>query len=153
MTMLQNNSESVSAPSTDAPQLTSIGRQLKAASAITSGFGILMVFGAHELTDGPLRLLADLFILPFDDRGPVTSEAQLLAAILGGVMVSWGLLYWMVIDVLLPQNPALLKHIVMVTIGVWFVIDSLGSLAAGSWINVVSNVGFLAAFILPARRL
>lgn len=112
-----------------------------------------MVLGAHELTDGPLLFLADLFILPFDDRGPVTSEAQLLAAILGGVMVAWGLTYWMLTDALLPQNPALLKRILTVTIIVWFVIDSLGSLAAGSWINVVSNLGFLAAFIWPASRL
>jgi hypothetical protein len=47
----------------------------------------------------------------------------------------------------------LLQRLIFTTMAMWFVIDSVGSLAAGSWLNVVSNVAFLGAFVLPARRL
>ena len=76
-------------PSSTEPNTTNdhrydaIAMQIKIASAITIGFGALISFGSHTLTDGPLRFLADLFFWPLDDNGPVTDEAQLLAAILG----------------------------------------------------------------------
>jgi hypothetical protein len=70
----------------------SIAMQIKVASTVTIGFGALISFGSHEVTGGPLRFLADLFFWRLDDKGSVTDEAQLLAAILGGVMIGWGAL-------------------------------------------------------------
>jgi hypothetical protein len=59
----------------------------------------------------------------------------------------------MLTDVLLPTQPRLRQRFIFTTMAMWFVIDSVGSLAAGSRLNVVSNVAFLGAFVLLSRRL
>lgn len=144
-----------SAPRT-APSATGLASpttQLKIASASTIGFGVLIAFGAHPRTDGPLRWFADLLFCPLGDSALLTDEAQLLAAILGGVMVSWAGLFWLLTDALAEDQPKLLKRLIFTTMTVWFVIDSAGSIASGGWLNVVGNIAFLAMFVLPARRL
>lgn len=133
--------------------LASPTTQLKIAAAATIAFGLMIAFGAHARTDGLLRWFADLLFWPLGDPATLTDEAQLLAAILGGVMVSWAVLFWMLTNELAASNPKLLKRLIMTTMAVWFVIDSSASIASGGWLNVVGNVGFLALFILPARRL
>ena len=82
-----------------------------------------------------------------------TNEARLVAAILGGVMTGFGLLFWMLTDALIDDDPKLLRKLILTVLTVWFVIYSAGSVAAGAPLNVVGNVGFLAMYVLPARRL
>lgn len=113
----------------------------------------MIAFGAHELTDGPLRWFADLLFWPLGDPQVLTNEAQLLAAILGGIMASWAVLVWMLTDALADEQPLLLRRLILTVMAIWFVIDSAGSIASGGWLNVVGNIGFLALFVLPARRL
>ncbi len=133
--------------------LASPRTQLKISSAATIGFGIMIAFGAHQRTDGLLRWFADLLFWPLGDSAMLADEAQLLAAILGGVMVSWAVLFWLLTDALAEDHPELLKRLILTTMAVWFVIDSAGSIASGGWLNVVGNLAFLAMFVLPARRL
>lgn len=127
--------------------------QLKIASAATIAFGLMIAFGAHPRTDGLLQWFADLLFWPLGDAAILTNEARLLAAILGGAMVGWALLYWLLIDALASDHPELLKRLILTTMATWFVIDSTASVASGGWLNVIGNVGFLAMFVLPARRL
>jgi len=133
--------------------LSSPATQLKLASLFTVGFGLLIALGAHSTTDGPLRLFADLIFWPTGDAPTLSDEAHLLAAILGGVMASWGVFFWLLTDALSETQPALLKRIVLITLSTWFIVDSLGSIASGGWINVLPNIAFLAMFVVPARRL
>lgn len=133
--------------------LASPAGQLKFASGATAAFGLMIALGAHERTDGLLRWFADLLFWPLGDPAMLTDEAQLLAAILGGVMVGWAVLFWMLTDALAAEQPTLLKKLVFTSIAVWFVVDSAASVASGGWLNVVGNIGFLALFVLPARRL
>jgi hypothetical protein len=139
----------------ETPGRRTVANQLKLASIFTVGFGILIAFGSHTLTDGPLRFFADLLFWPLGDAAMITptDEAQLLAAILGGVMTSWGVLLWLLTDSLVRDRPTLLKRLILTTMAIWFVIDSAGSIASGGWLNVVGNLGFLALFVLPARKL
>lgn len=135
-------------------RLSDPATQLKAASIITIGFALMIAFGAHEATDGPLRWFADLLFWPLGDAASVlTDESQLLAAILGGVMTGWGLTLYMLTDALADDHPALLKRIVVTAMIVWFVVDSAGSIASGGWLNVIGNIGFGALFAIPAMRL
>lgn len=133
--------------------LDSVERQLKTASAITIGFALLIGAGSFAPTDWPTRLLADVMFLPWGSEVELTEEGRLLAAILGGVMTAWALTYWLMTDLLLRNHPKELKRIIMITIPVWFVLDSAGSIAAGAWINAIANSSFLVMFVVPARRL
>lgn len=133
--------------------LRSPATQLKIASLFTVAFGLMIALGSHQRTDGPIRLFADLIFWDADDRPDFTDDTQLLAAILGGVMASWGVIFWLLTDALAEGQPALLKRVLFTTLAVWFTIDSAGSLASGGWSNVIGNLGFLALFALPARRL
>jgi len=112
----------------------------------------MIAFGAHERTDGPLRWFLDLVFWPVGEPHALADEAQLLAGILGGVMAGFAALIWLMIDAL-EDRPAALKRIILGAMAIWFVVDSTASVASGGWRNVIGNVGFLALFVLPARRL
>lgn len=127
--------------------------QLKLASLAAIGFAVMIAFGSHAATDGLMRWFADLLFWPLGDPAVMTDEAQLLAAISGGIMASWGVMIWMLTDALADAQPHLLRRIVLVAMTVWFIIDSIASVASGGWLNVIGNLAFLAMFVLPARRL
>jgi len=44
------------------------------------------------------------------------------------------------------------RTVILAGVWVWFVADSLGSLAAGAPLNAQFNVGFLLAFLIPWRH-
>ncbi len=75
-----------------------------------------------------------------------SADARVVNAVLGGVMVGWGLLILLLRDRRLPW--ALVRFKVLVSLLVWFAVDSTGSLAAGCPGNLVLNAAF-AAFFLP----
>ena len=136
------------------PDTRSIALQLKTACAVTIGFSLLIGLGSHPSTDFAVRWLSDLLFWPLGDPVDMfTNEARLVAAILGGVMTGFGLLFWMLTDALIDDDPKLLRKLILTVLTVWFVIDSAGSVAAGAPLNVIGNIGFLAMYVLPARRL
>ena len=69
-----------------------------------------------------------------------------------GVLVGWGALLFLVADQLGSVDPVLVRTFVLTSIGSWFVVDSLGSLAAGAPVNALFNVGFLVLFFWPVWR-
>ncbi|MFT7474442.1 MAG: hypothetical protein ACI81L_001367 [Verrucomicrobiales bacterium] len=153
MTTAASRNTNTSQDTSEKPERFSPATELKFASIATIGFGLLIALGSHTLTDGPMRYFADLLFWPLGDAPIFADEAQLLAAILGGVMTSWGVLFWLLTDSLAQDHPALLKRLILTTMATWFVIDSTGSIASGGWLNVIGNLGFLALFVLPARKL
>lgn len=131
-----------------------IALQIKAASVAAIGFALMIGLGSHPATDLPLRWFGDLLFWPLGDRAAVLGdEARLVAAILGGIMTGFGLMIWMLTDALIDSDPKLLRRVIVTVMAVWFVVDSTGSVAAGAPLNVVGNLGFLALFVIPARRL
>ena len=117
---------------------------LRAGAALVIASGALIALGSHPAIAAPLRLVADLLIWPFDGLQPIeTSEARLLAAIGGGVLVGWGVMLWQ----LAPEPAA--HRIIRTSVLAWFVVDSGGSLLAGVPLNVVGNLVFLALFLIP----
>jgi hypothetical protein len=127
---------------------------LRSASAIVIGFGVLVALAAFPATAGPTLLLTDLIFWPFDGAQSLGApETRLLCAIGGGLMAGWGVLLWLVATQLYPREPELARTMILYSTGTWFVIDSLGSIAAGAPLNALLNVGFLLAFVLPLRRL
>jgi len=116
--------------------------------------GLLVALGAHPSTAWPATLLADIVFWPFDDMQRLDSQtAQLLAAIGGGVMVGWGVMLWLVIDRLMPANPALARLLLIESTLAWFLVDSTGSFVAGAIVNVLLNTVLMLAIVLPAWRI
>ena len=123
---------------------------LKAAAAIVVGFGGLVALAAHPATAGPTVLLADLIFWPIDGTATfAAAETRVMSAIGGGLMAGWGVLLWLLAARLYPREPALARTMILTSVGVWFVVDGIGSVAAGAPLNVVLNAGFLAMFVVP----
>ena len=126
---------------------------LKAASAIVIAFGVIMTLGSMPATSAPVALLLDLVFWPLDNRQVASApETRLLWAISGGILTGWGILLWQLSMRLYPRAPRLARSLILTSISVWFVVDSLGSVLAGAPFNAAFNVGFLLLFVLPLRR-
>ena len=126
---------------------------LKGASAVLIGFGFLIALAAVPATAGPTAFLIDLVFWPVDGaEGLAGSDMRLLCAIVGGLFVGWGMAMWLVATRLYPREPALARTIILTSVSAWFIVDSIGSVAAGAPLNAALNVGFLLAFVLPLWR-
>ncbi len=123
---------------------------LKIASLIVIGFGLLMFTTLFTPTREALFLFQDLAFLPLDGGQGVLGEAAWLwTAISGGVLVGWGLLFWLVTTQLYVGDPSIGRRIILPSILAWFLVDGSGSVLVGAWFNVILNCGFLALFVLP----
>ncbi|MEZ5932380.1 MAG: excinuclease ABC subunit A [Alphaproteobacteria bacterium] len=123
---------------------------LKVASEIVIAFGLLIVLASTSSSAFPVSFLADLIFWPVDGAQAVAApSSHLLAAIAGGVMTGWGVLLYLLTARLYPKDPDLARLLITASIGIWFVIDSLGSIAAGAPINAVLNISFLVMFLIP----
>lgn len=126
---------------------------LKAASAIVIGFGLVMLLGTLPAASAPVAFLTDLIFWPVDGQQIVSApETRLLWAISGGILTGWGLLLWQISTRLYPREPALARTLILSSIGIWFLVDGLGSILAGAPLNAVLNIGFLLLFFVPLWR-
>lgn len=126
---------------------------LKVASALVVGLGVLIAAASWPPAAGVAGLLLDAIFWPLDGGQSVAGrETRLVSAIGGGVMVGWGIMLWLVSTRLYHRDPALARTLIISSVVAWFVVDSLGSVAAGAPVNAALNIGFLAAFILPLSR-
>ena len=127
---------------------------LKLTSLFIIALGLLVALGAHPLTATPASWLADFVFWPFDGQQTLEADAsRLMAAIAGGVMVGWGLMIWLVLDRLLPIDPALTRLLLMESTLAWFLVDSTGSYISGATVNVLLNTILMLAIVVPAWRI
>ena len=127
---------------------------LKAASAIVIGFGLMVAAAAHPSGAGLTMFFADILIWPFDGNPSEPDQiTRLISAIGGGVMAGWGVLLWMMVTQVMPHQPEVARRMILISIIVWFVIDSTGSVVSGVPLNVAGNLIFLIAFLVPLRAL
>jgi hypothetical protein len=126
---------------------------LRIGAGMVIASGLLVAPAAHPATGGPAVLLADLLFWPLDGaQTGAAGEARLLAAIGGGVMVGWGWALWLLAGEGMDRAPDLARRIILGSVGLWFVVDSTGSIAAGAPLNVVGNLAFLVVLVLPLWR-
>lgn len=126
---------------------------LKAAAGIVIGVGLLLAAGALPPLAAPVVFLADLIIWPLDGLQTLGApETRVFMAISGGVMVGWGVTLWKLAEHLMAEHPAAVRSITMTGLYCWFVVDSIGSIAAGVPLNAVANVSFVVLFLLVFRR-
>jgi len=116
------------------------------------GFGAAIALASLPATSAPTVFLADLVLWPIDGGQTLTQESRLLSAVLGGVMLGFGTTLLVLVAKVYPREPQLVRTVILAGVWVWFVADSIGSIAAGAPANALLNVGLLLVFILPWRR-
>jgi len=126
----------------------------KTACALTFVVGLVAAGGSTAAASEPWRLLFDILKWPLDgDPAGFQGDTPALNAVLGGVMVGWATLMYFVLAGPIARGDVELVRPLMISVGVWFVVDCTGSLLAGLPGNVVLNVGFLALFLPPLLAL
>ncbi len=121
---------------------------LRGACWITIGTGIVALLAAHPLGEEPWRFLFDVLKWPVDgDPAGFSSDSRAINAVLGGVMVGWGVL---MLDLMRVERfDERIRRSILKSIVIWFLLDSTASFAAGLPGNVLLNLGFLALFLFP----
>ena len=124
-------------------------RWLTAASMGVALFGLALVLA-------PALALQGFSLLVYGDLGRLQAlggEAaryiSLAHAVLGAVMLGWGLMLVAVVQRLLAQGSRLGWQIVAGSLAAWFVPDTAYSLLSGYWQNAVLNAGFALLFAVP----
>ncbi|UWQ81104.1 excinuclease ABC subunit A [Leisingera sp. S132] len=125
-------------------------RMLKTVSILGAAFGLAMVLALVTPLGAVLSLFIDLAFLPVDGAQALTpGAASLMTAISGGLMCGFCVLICLLTDHVYRSDPALGRRLLIPALLAWYIPDSLGSLAAGAWFNVVMNTAFLALFLMP----
>ena len=117
-------------------------------------FGVVFVTIAFPAFDSFAKALSHLF----DWTGQTTSDplsrsGRWFAAIMSGLSAGFGAFFVFIVAPLLSHNDnevfRTVKRGGLLAAGIWFVVDSTGSVAAGVPSNVVMNCIFLATFAVP----
>ena len=122
---------------------------LKTASVLTIVTGVTAL-ASHASTQGIWLFLFDVLKWPVDgDPASFIADTRAVNAVLGGVMVGWGLLMFLLSNQRLMTAAPAVPRLMTISLLAWFVVDSLGSWAAGLPGNIVLNLVFLAMFLPP----
>ena len=125
---------------------------IKSSSIMTVATGLISVLASSPTTQGPWLFLLDLLDWPLDGApSTFAKESLVLNAVLGGVMIGWGVLMFVVCDEL--HKSSRLVRGMMVSLLCWFIADSTGSFVSGVYGNIVLNVMFLVMFMVPLLKL
>jgi len=112
--------------------------------------GLIMVVGLVTPLMGLVEGFVDLAHWPVDGTDKIdTPAALLLNAILGGILVGFGILIWQVAGLIYAKDPALGRQMLLPAVIGWFLVDSMGSVLAGSPFNAALNLIFLACLLGP----
>lgn len=114
----------------------------------TIGVGAMFAAGALPTLDGGVRLFYDIIIWPIDGVSPYGEDVRLTAALLGAVMIGWGIAIFGLIDAAESAGAPAWRALTL-SIVAWYAIDSAISIALAAPINALSNTGFLVTFLAP----
>lgn len=126
---------------------------LKITAIVIASFAPVMFLGSMTATSAPLQFTLDLLGLPLDGL-PVYGDpaSRFLAAIMGGLLLGWGATIWCLQAWVFDAAPEGVRHTVVVSLCLWFVLDSAGSALSGHPSNVLFNVGILVCAVGPLYR-
>jgi hypothetical protein len=74
---------------------------------------------------------------------------SLAHAVLGGVMVGWGVALFYVTKTLLARGSRIAWNLIALSVLAWFIPDTSYSLLSGYWQNALLNTVFLVLFVVP----
>ena len=121
---------------------------LKVASTITVLTGIMAALASHPAGDQLWLLLFDILSWPLDGvPNAFDKVSRPLNAVLGGVMIGWGVLMYGLLQKRVFSEA--IRTLLLRSILLWFVTDSIGSFFAEIPGNVLLNISFLVMFLPP----
>ena len=125
---------------------------LRFACLVTIFTGLIASVASHPNGDFLWKYLFDV-LKNFDPMRPTlfSQDHYALNAVLGGVMIGWGVFMYYMSAPSLFSEP-IRKGFIWSLVS-WFICDSVGSLAAGLLGNILLNVIFFTIFILPLYML
>ncbi len=109
-------------------------------------FGVLLIGAVSPLTDAPSRALLAIM---GGVHSPMDAPLRFAVALMGAVTLGWGLTLLALTSVshrLARPVACSLWRRVTVAVVVWYVVDSMASIATGFALNAVSNTVFVIAF-------
>ena len=117
-------------------------------------FGFVFVTIAFPALDGFAQALSHFFDWTgLTAADPLSRSARWFAAIMSGLSAGFGAVFVFLVAPLLSHQDSQVVQTVkrggLIAVGLWFIIDSTGSAAAGVPSNVAMNILFLAAFAIP----
>jgi len=119
------------------------------AFSLLIGPGLLMVTSPLTGLGFLTEMFLDLAHQPYEGAQPITGKsAHLLNAILGGVLVGFGTMIWVVAEHVLRKDFVLGRRLIFFPLICWFITDSLGSILTGAWFNAVLNSLIFGAFAI-----
>lgn len=111
---------------------------------------LVWLSAAFPVMNTPGILFMDLLDWPISgDRNELTRDERWLSGVGAGLMASMASLLLLVVIPEVRKRNTQVKRGAIVSLVVWFLIDSAGSVAAGVLSNVFFNTVFLAALVLP----
>ena len=131
---------------------------LKAASVVTILTGVICALASQSSAGGLWLYLFDVLKWPIDgDPAVFNADTRAVNAVLGGVMVGWGVLMVSLSNERMMTAAPNVPRMMTISLLAWFLVDSVGSWAAGLPGNIALNVAFLVMFLPPlvslSRRL
>ena len=122
---------------------------LTAWSVVVVIFGLVLAGAGLEPTDGVAEAL--LSIMGPSGAFEWTPHLRFATALMGAVTMGWGLTFFAVFGAAnrLGDQAGPVWRLLTLALVVWFVIDSVLSVATGFWLNAVSNAGLLTGYLVP----
>lgn len=112
-------------------------------------FGLVLV-AVPALTRQGFSLLVYSSSVRLDAFAPEPVRYISLAhAVIGGVMVGWGVALFLITRELLAKGNRLGWKLLVLSLGSWFIPDTVYSLLSGYWQNAALNAVFLMFFAVP----
>jgi len=112
-------------------------------------FGLLIVGGVSDATDGPLRALLHIWggSIPYDPD----AHNRFAYGLLGAVTIGWSFTLYASFKaaMMLGDAGTPIWRIIVTGALLWYAIDSTISVATGFWMNAVSNTVILALLFVP----
>jgi len=122
---------------------------LAAATVVMTLFGLALVVAPGLAREG-FSLLIYTSSEQIGRFGPeAAAYVELALAVMGSVMVGWGVALLFIIRGPMRRNPAEGIRIFAISLLCWFVPDTAFSLISGFWQNAVLNLAFAFLFGVP----
>ncbi|MFM9023709.1 MAG: hypothetical protein ACKOK7_08275 [Solirubrobacterales bacterium] len=126
---------------------------LTAATVVMTLFGLALVV-APDLAREGFSLLVYSSSEQISGFGPEAADyVELAHAVMGSVMVGWGVALLLVLRGPMRRSPAEGVRIFAISLLCWFVPDIAFSLISGFWQNAVLNLVFALLFAVPLAAL
>ncbi|WP_394689777.1 hypothetical protein [Hoeflea sp.] len=123
---------------------------LKSAALLIFGFGVLMVLSVFTPLRATMEMFVDLAFWPLNGVQTLDAEeTRLMTGISGGVLAGWACMIYLLARDVYAQNRAIGGRMILISAGVWFVLDGIGSIMAGAPMNALYNVVSLALVAGP----